>query len=206
MDKPFTHAIGDIHASHTNIRLYCPLFREHYTDIDDMTKGIQKILNKQIPPGGKLLFVGDLSLNFDKGLDFIKGTHFDWYWICGNHDKTSRIHKGHIQSRQKALRECPNIKLIADEWKIQIGAKQVLVNHFPWTDAEDERHGVKYMEYRPRRQDYPGVSFLICGHKHSGPSERLMDRALDVGFDGVGRATTDEDIEEIISARDSYEI
>ena len=167
-----------------------------------MTRGIQDKLNKQIPPGGKLLFVGDLSLNFDKGLDFIKGTHFDWYWICGNHDKTSQINKkGWAQSRAKAFRECPNIKLIVDEWKIQIGTKRVLVNHFPWADAEDERHGAKYMEYRPRREDYPGVSFLIHGHRHSPPDKKFGDRSLDIGFDGLGRAYSYEEIEEIINDR-----
>lgn len=202
MNKPFDAAIGDIHAGHVNIRLYCPLFREHYADVDEMTKGIQEKLNKQLNPGAKLLFVGDLSLNFDKGLAFIKGTHFDWVWVPGNHDKVSKVNrKGWEQSRLKAFRECPNLKAIHDELIVNVGRHKVLVSHFPWAEESDERHGVKYMELRPRRQDYPGVSFLIHGHVHSRPEDRLRDRAIDVGFDGLGRATTYEELEEIINDR-----
>ena len=82
---------------------------------------------------------------------------------------------------------------------MEIGRHKVLCSHFPWIDLTDERHDVRYMELRPRRQDYPGVSFLLHGHIHSKPGERLRDRALDVGWDAWGRAVSYEEIEEIIN-------
>ena len=107
--------------------------------------------------------------------------------------------KGWEQTRLKMLRECPGVIEMRDEYIFQIANKKVLCSHFPWVDVEDERHGIKYIEYRPRRHDYPGVSFLLHGHKHSGPLNRFGDRSFDVGFDGIGRAYSYEEIEEIIT-------
>ena len=135
-------------------------------------------------------------------MKFIKGTHFDWDWAPGNHDKCSITNrKGWQQSRQKALRECPNLKSIQDEYIYKVGSPLAIFNHFPWADLTDERHDVKYMDLRPRRADYPGAKWCIHGHMHSLPSERLRDRALDVGWDAWGRAVSYEEIEEIINDR-----
>lgn len=202
MTKTFSYVFSDPHWMHERIREYCPEFRGHYQTREEMTEDIIRRLNEQIPPGSKVLCLGDAALNHAEALKAFSQLHFDVYWTPGNHCKTFKGNrKGWEQSRKMALQNCPNIKAIEDEFIFQVGSRRVLFQHFPWADLSDERHDVKYMEYRPRRQDYPGVSFLCHGHIHSSPSERLRDRALDCGWDAWGRAVTYEEIEEIINAQ-----
>lgn len=200
--KPFDFAHSDSHAMHERIREYCPRFRGHYQTREEMTEDMIRRLNEQIPEGSIVLHTGDIALNWDEAIKFLNAVHVKWRVCFGNHDKGSKTNrKGWEQSRAKLLRECPNVIEIADEFIVNVGKHKVLCSHFPWAELSDERHATKYMEYRPRRQDYPGVSFLLHGHIHSLPEERLRDRALDIGWDAWGYAPSYEEIEGIINAR-----
>lgn len=199
--KDFDYVFSDPHWMHERIREYCPWNRP-YSSREEMTEDIIRRLNEQIPVGSKVLCLGDAALNHAEALKAFAQLHFDIYWAPGNHDKVSIVNrKGWEQSRKMAMQQCPNIKAIENEFICWVGRHKVLFQHFPWIDLSDERHDVRYMELRPRRQDYPGVSFLCHGHVHSKPENRLQDRALDCGWDPWGRAVSYEEIEEIINAR-----
>lgn len=169
-----------------------------------MTEDMIRRLNQQIPEGSTVLHTGDIALNWDEAIKFLNAVHVKWICLFGNHDKGSRVNrKGWEQSRKKLLRECPNVIEVGEEKVFQIGAQKVLASHFPWIEVSDDRHGVKYAEWRPSKKDYPGVSWAIGGHVHSRPEDRINyeKKWIDVGWDPWGRAVSYEEIEEIINDR-----
>jgi calcineurin-like phosphoesterase family protein len=56
----------------------------------------------------------------------------------------------------------------------------VQLDHLPY--VADSRHEGRYAEYRPTDEGL----WLLHGHVHSTPAERLRPRQLDVGVDGNG--------------------
>lgn len=199
----FQKVSSDWHFMHERIREYCPDFRGHYRSREEMTEDMIRRLNEGVAPGETLLFLGDSSLNHNEAIKAFNKLHFGIYWIPGNHCKIFKGMKGWQKTREMTLQQCSNVLGIYDELVVDIGRHKVLASHFPWIELSDERHGIKYAEYRPSRKDYPGVSFQIHGHVHSTVGERLRDRALDCGWDAWGRPVDVKEIEEIINARDS---
>jgi calcineurin-like phosphoesterase family protein len=188
---------------HERIREYCPWNRQ-YNSREEMTEDIIKRLNEQIPEDGVLLLLGDLSLNHNEAVKAINQFKFKVRISPGNHDKISIVNKkGWSKSREMMLQSCPNILDIKDRFVFNLAGRPALFNHFPWADFNDERHDLKYMELRPRKEDFPGIEWCIAGHVHSRPEQRINrdKKWIDVGWDPWGRAVTFEELEEIINDR-----
>ncbi len=189
---------SDFHFGHLNILKYAPWHRP-FTDIEEMNQHVVDKVNDALKEGDLLYFLGDGAMNWNRVLEWFPKIKASIIFIPGNHDKVHSMHKGWQKTREAFLRLCPNIVEITDEKIISVGCHRVLLTHFPWSDLSD-RHDQKYMELRPKRQDYPGVSYSLFGHIHSAPGTQYRDRGLDIGFDPWGRVVMLEEIEEIINA------
>ena len=199
MAKPFDFVISDLHLMHERIREYCPWNRQ-YSSREEMTEDIIRKLNEQIPEESTVLCLGDISLNHEEGVKGLNQLNFNLLVTPGNHDKISRVNqKGWEKTREKMLKDCPNVLQIEDYFIFNVGCHRVLFNHYPWIELSDDRHGIKYAEWRPSRKDFPGVDYCCFGHIHSQPGKQYYDRGLDCGFDPWGRAVSYEEIEEIIA-------
>ena len=121
--------------------------------------------------------------------------------IAGNHDPWSQIHKKWQKGREKARSLNPNITTICHDAMVNIGKFQVRLNHFPYLDEPDQHshedeYTARYKEWRPERGR--GESFLLQGHRHCKPEDRLREGQLEVSWDAWGRPVSEEEIYEII--------
>lgn len=198
LEEDFWGASSDWHFQHRRIVEYCPWNRP-WENADIMTERMVDLLNQQVPTGAKVLFTGDGALSHTAILEWFPKLNFDIYWAVGNHDKCHKCQKGWAKTREMTLKQVPNVKAIEDEFIVKIGRHTVLATHMPWLELSDERHGIKYAEYRPKHKDYPGISWMIGGHQHNEPQNKVQDRFIDVGWDPWGRAVEWKELEEIIN-------
>lgn len=166
-----------------------------------MDRHIIQTINDHVAPDDELYLLGDLSLNNNKAIWFLQQLVCkNVYIVVGNHDAWHPRHKGRMKTTEMTLQQCPNVKEIVVRKIINMGGRPVLLCHFPWAEEEDERHGLKYMEFRPRRKDFPGVRYLLCGHRHYPSDKKVGDRCLDIGWDAWARPVKESEILEIINA------
>jgi calcineurin-like phosphoesterase family protein len=66
---------------------------------------------------------------------------------------------------------------------------------------EHNKYEDRYKEWRPSRAKYP-YHWLLHGHRHSVPKDRVGDRAIDVGIDPWGRILSLDEIMDIVESQE----
>jgi calcineurin-like phosphoesterase family protein len=155
-----------------------------------------------VKPGDEVYFLGDFALAdwcIEKYLAELTGTI---YWIPGNHDQVSLIHRKHEKMRKKYKEMNPNIVSFEGDYCINIDKHQVRLCHFPYLDIAlagrgDKKYDIRYADWRPKRGE-KHESFLLHGHSHDRPENRERKNSLSVAWDSWGRLVSEEEILEII--------
>lgn len=189
---------SDFHFSHHNI-LYKKYTKERhirYATLEEMDMSILYSIN-ELKATDTLYFLGDFSMNFTAVEKYLPLIRPSLVWVVGNHCKVHPRARGHEQTREKCFKLNPRIKEIVTEKVVEIGPYRVLLNHFPWLIGPTPEY-LKHEEWRPRRENYPGIQFLLYGHTHVPEDHRLGDRMLNVGWDAWFKMVPEEEILEII--------
>lgn len=170
---------------HFNILRLC---NRPFTDIETMNETILENFNSKVAPGDQVYFLGDFCLNHNFLKMYLPKFNGRWTFLFGNHDAIFR--KPNLRKQYEILGAVVMERLV-----IERNDQRYLMCHLPWMNPEaiDQR----YMEKRPRRQDYPN-HILLHGHSHSKPDKRLRIDSLDVGVDGNNFSPYNlEEIEEL---------
>lgn len=160
-----------------------------------MNAGLVEMWNRDVKPKDTVYFLGDFSMKYRIALEYFPRLNGEIHWIVGNHDSPFKevYAKAAISSAEyspsKELRDaCPNIKSIAATSTHEWGGKKFVLSHFPWLGEADE-HSAEHNQYddrfkdnKLRKEDFPEY-WLLSGHRHSNPKDRVGDRVIDVGVD-----------------------
>lgn len=171
-----------------------------------MNEALVDMWNKDVKEEDTVFFLGDFSLNFNITLEvlpYLNGAIINL--IPGNHDKWHVMHRGHVQTNKKLanLKTKSRIVLCDPVEELTIGKVKLLLCHFPWAgdpDPHSDEHNKyddRFKEWRPSREEFPH-HWLVSGHRHTKPENRVGNRLIDVGFDPWGRMVNLEEILRII--------
>lgn len=185
---------SDIHFGHDNCRKWYPQFRPQNT-VKEMDEAIIESWNNTVPKDGVVFFLGDFSLKYGFALDYIPRLNGQILWIPGNHDvfHPRFCHKSKYENRKSRLKQTSNNLYLYDpSWILDDVCEDFnfLLCHFPWYTGFD---GDKHAEYRPRREENKGL-FLLHGHTHALPENRLTEDSLSVAWDSWGKVVSLEEI------------
>lgn len=189
---------SDFHVNHVNIIKYCPWNRP-FDKVEDMNLHLLDTWNSVVKDNDTVYFLGDFAMKFTAVEEYLPLLNGKIVLIEGNHDKWHRMHKGHIATRLKVFKLNPKVVDIQERLIIELDGNKVLLCHFPWKGADDERHesNDKYESYKPERKDYPKHT-LLFGHRHSRPEDREINQGLEISYDAWGRMVSEEDVLEVI--------
>lgn len=163
---------SDWHLGHVNILFYC---HRPFGNVVDMAEKFIENFNARVKPEDTTYHLGDFSLNRKYVAPVLKrlsGTHI---LIPGNHDECWAGRSKGLGLRQQYLEY--GFSVIADSWALDIDGHHVLLDHMPYVDVD--RHGEKYAKYRPKDMGL----WLLHGHVHNTPENRVRHRQIDVGVD-----------------------
>ena len=168
-----------------------------------MNEALVEMWNRDVKEGDLVYFLGDFAMKFTYVEEFLPRLNGDKVFVCGNHDKWHKLHKGHLQTRQKVFKIDPRIVGLYEDLPIVLGGVKFFMNHFGWLEQEDNHsaeHNAyvnRFSEWKPSRAKYP-KTVMIKGHTHSRPEERVTKMSIDVGFDAWGRMVSLEEILEVV--------
>lgn len=182
---------SDEHFGHHNILHYCS---RPFLNTDEMDSELIALWNDVVDKDDTVYCLGDFTMNHHHVPKIVARLNGHKHLICGNHDKCFKEVYGLSKANrwQNYYREA-GFLTVNDKIHLNIAGRHTLLCHFPYQNpaAEDQR----YQDLRPKEQG----AWLLHGHRHSPPGERLRGRQIDVGVDGWGyRPVRLETIEQIM--------
>ncbi len=191
---------SDLHYSHQNIIKYCPWNRPWET-AHEMNIALTEAWNSTVKDNDIVYFLGDFAMKSNLMKTIFPILNGRKIIISGNHDSTHSMHKKSAKSIEELKALDSRIEAIRDDMSTTIGKWNVKLNHFPYYEGagamDDYGYEVRYQEYRPTKGS---EAFLLHGHTHSKPENRLNieKRSYDVGWDPNGKLLHIDEIETII--------
>lgn len=186
-----TFFTSDYHFGHQNIIKYC---NRPWHSAYEMDHDLKKLWNETVQPHDEVYFLGDFAMNKIFVAKFLPELNGEKVLIAGNHDACFKEVYGLSPTYTKTQYYLDaGFKAVLRDLLIPVGKKVVLLNHFPYqqTKAEDAR----FQELRPIDHGL----WLLHGHRHSTPEERLGVGQLDIGCDAWGyKPVSEKQIWEII--------
>lgn len=153
---------SDQHFGHKNIIHYCD---RPFLDVQHMEDELVARHNDVVKDGDTVYHLGDFALDgrlVSRVLARERGEH---HLICGNHDRCHPCHSGAARETRRYLMY--GFKTVNRE-----------LHHMPY--VPDDRHGVRYAEWRPEDRG----EWLLHGHVHGEWKTRA--RMINVGVDVWG--------------------
>ena len=157
-----TYITSDLHFGHANIKKFCPVSRERFSENpDEMNEAMIKEWNDIVEPEDTVYILGDVAfMPAMKAALLLKRMNGRKILIEGNHDR-------------KALKDINFQKCFAEIHKyldiVYNGTKCVMF-HYPIAEWDQMHRGSVHFD----------------GHLHGNPNSLDGYRALDVGMDATG--------------------
>lgn len=168
---------SDFHMGHRNIITYCS---RPFRDVGHMNEELISRHNAVVKPEDLVIDVGDFSMSH-KGVEgWRRRLHGRRKLIYGNHDRCHHMHSAH--EKWVAQYVAWGFEEVLPNLGMTIADRDVRIEHMPYNE-DVERHK-KYDQYRPKDDG----RFLIHGHIHAKPTQRIRGRMIDVGVDANGYA------------------
>ena len=185
---------SDFHYFHKNIIRLCD---RPFSSMEEMHEEMIKRVNECVFPEDTFYILGDFiwqDYELKNITDQINCKNL--ILILGNHDSPHPMHRKFNKAKEHFLRD--GFKEVCIEKDIKIGRFGVKLNHFPyWDHNATAEYEVRYKEWRPQNNAH---TFLLHGHSHSKPENKLKENSLDVGVDGNNfYPYSFDDIREIIA-------
>lgn len=173
-----------------------------------MNEALVDMWNRDVKPEDTVYFLGDFAMKFNKVEEFLPRLNGNIKYNPGNHCSIHPMHKGHQNTLKKfkAIKVKGSLEVSGPETLMITGGLFLLMCHFPWAEVADdhsEEHNSyddRFKEWKPKRADFCKKTWLLSGHRHSKPQNRVGDRVIDVGFDPWGRMVNLEEILEIVNS------
>jgi calcineurin-like phosphoesterase family protein len=188
-----TWVYSDPHWDHHNILRFCD---RPFKDIKEMQDVMIDRFNSVIRDGDEVWCFGDFSMNEKTVPAILPRIRAKQFLVLGNHDRAHPVHgKKSEAAKQRYLQY--GFAGVYQELQNWFG---FTVNHLPYLGSEAGAHGVKFAQYRP--VDKGG--WLLNGHEHSKPEDKVKVRRIDCGVDAWGYRLIH--IDELIAIRDKQNL
>lgn len=175
------YATSDLHFYHTKVLEFCKATRP-WDNIDDMHQALIDEWNKKATKNGvKMFSLGDFSFGLEgETEEIVSQLKGDITFITGNHD---RSYTRKVLERYGEVTPYKEVKYCK---------KLFCMMHYPILDWKNRAKG----------------SIHLFGHQHGGLGAREEDlgKAMDVGWDAVGKIIHFDEILEIMENRSIHKI
>lgn len=145
---------------------------------------LAEMWRSQVKDRDHVWILGDLSLNWEKGLTWLKELPGTKHLITGNHDRCFPGLRDGYRFQRRYMDVFDSVQLAA---RHKIAGTNVLLSHFPL--STDRGPEVRYPQWRLRDEG----DLLLHGHTHS-PEKLTSAREVHVGWDAWNRLVTCEDV------------
>lgn len=196
--------VSDLHTFHDPKTWSSPIWEMRgYNNAEECAEQQIRVINENVAEDDILWNLGDNFLNASDE------QCIDWYsrinckninYLWGNHESQMfRIYRNMVADRTVGLTDCevypfngnllPNVTFLGNHQEIQIGKKQIIMNHFPLRIWHNDGRS----------------SWMLSGHSHLQDAGRRPDAAtqkgLDVGWDYKNNVWTFAEIEDVMSTK-----
>jgi calcineurin-like phosphoesterase family protein len=117
--------------------------------------------------------LGDVSMNAQKGVDWMAKANGLKYLVAGNHDRCHPVNSRWHSEQRRYLEVFLGVTTVAS---MKIADHKVMMSHFPYD--VDHVPESRFMEWRCRDEGL----WLLHGHTHSA-EKQTGDRQIHVGVD-----------------------
>lgn len=163
---------SDIHVGHT---LMAEL--RGFDSVEEHDEELLRRWNAIIEKRDVVWILGDLSLNMNTGIEWIKRAKGIKYLVAGNHDACHPIHKDWAAKTRRYVESAfHGVTTMAMH---DLAGEKVMLSHFPY--EVDRVPASRFMEWRLRDEG----RWLLHGHTHL-PERLSGERQIHVGLDAWG--------------------
>lgn len=161
---------SDLHFFHKNILQWSPDKRPWDT-VEEMNEGLIEVWNSTIKPNDTIYHLGDFSFaNPSKTEGILEQLSGQKVFIKGNHEYRKNI---------KMMEQYGDI---FDYKEIKYDGDLFCLFHYPIMNWKNRHHG----------------AYHFFGHVHGGFNHLSLGRALDVGWDSVGKIISIEEARDYV--------
>lgn len=129
--------------------------------------------NSVVAKNDVIYVLGDVALNHNVAIDWMKSVRGHKYLIAGNHDACHPLHSDWAAKTRRYLEVFKGVTTMASQ---KINGEPVMLSHFPY--EVDHVPAARFMEWRLRDEG----RYLLHGHTHT--TKRIAgERQIHVGVD-----------------------
>ncbi len=151
-----------------------------FDSLDHMRSVLVRNYVERVMPEDTCYFLGDVAMgNRDDSLPVFGDLPGYKVAVMGNHDKAWIGDKKRADWLDRYLAVFDEVHDGSYGLSATVGPYPVTMHHFPWAGSGDHLGEERYTEYRL----VDNGDFLVHGHMHSKPDQRVRRRMVDIGVD-----------------------